>query len=150
MAKYELHFGCRVFNPENAKLSRDNYAPITKATRRNSFIANRSTYTDMEIEEANECYWEMFERYQLYDYYKYIEHFLSYRDKLKDVDYRESELSLFIEQQITQRIDDEKWRNSLFFLDSSDPIKKEYEKKYEKILERNSIDDSYEDELKKR
>ena len=148
MSGYELHFGCRIYHPENAKLTRENYAEINKRTRRNSFFSNRSIFKDMEIDEANECYWDMFKKYKLTDYFKEMENFLSYREKLKDGDYRKVELSLFIEQQISQRIKDEEWHNDLFFLNSLDPIKKEFGKKYKKILESNSIDDSCDDELK--
>jgi tRNA U54 and U55 pseudouridine synthase Pus10 len=134
MSGYVLHFGCRIYHPENAKLTRENYAEINKRTRRNSFFSNRSYFKDMEIDEANECYWDMFQKYKLADYFKEMEQFLSYREKLKDVDYREVELSMFIEQQISQRIKDEEWHNDLFFLNSLDPIKKEFGKKIRKNI----------------
>ena len=151
MTGFITHFGCRISHPEDAKLTRENYAPINKRTRKNSFLPNRSLYSDLDVEEANNFYWEKFKNHELYQYNKSMERFLSYCDELKDdADYRETELKNYIEQQINKRIEDEKWRNRVFFIESKDTEEISFGKKYAEILEKNSVDGNYSDEIKER
>ena len=77
--------------------------------------------------------------------------FLSYFEEInKGTEFRENELKEFIKDQLNKRIENEKRNNSIFFLDSKDPLKQEIGKQYAEILEKNAIDNSYDNELKER
>lgn len=74
------HFGCVVRNPEEAKLTRLNYAPITIATRKNSFhdvgmysIGQRGKFST--IDEALSAFWENHGNYLVNQYIRELDQY---------------------------------------------------------------------------
>lgn len=82
------HFGCVVRNPEEAKLTRLNYAPITIATRKNSFhdvgmysIGQRGKFST--IDEALSAFWENHGNYLVNQYIRELDQYKELLNQIK-------------------------------------------------------------------
>ena len=150
MANYKLHFGCRILNPENARLTREKYAEINKKTRHNSFLSNRSCYSNMSIDEANDLYWRIFQHTTLTAYKKEMDFFQEFIKKLSNPQYAKESLEHFIDREKEHRIEREKQFNHFFNINSNDPLKQDFGEKYATLLHDKSIYQSCDEKIKEK
>ncbi|WP_295078193.1 hypothetical protein [Ruminococcus sp.] len=137
-------------NPENAKLTRENYAEINDVTRKNSFFSNKSYFKGLSVDEANEKYWNTIKNIKLNEYKKEKLSYINLIKELNDSTQKEALLKSFIRTETIKRINQEFESNRMFYIESQDPEKQLFGKKYEEVLKRDNIDDNCDDLIKEK
>lgn len=139
MCNHNLYFGCRIRNQSDAKMTRDNYAEITDASRRNSNIHIQKYFQGMSADKAIEEYWRIIKIRRLKKYEEEIQEFQALISELKNATNNEQILQDFIKEQTIDRIRQEIEYNNTFYVKSQDSEKQQLGKKYAIVLEKNDL-----------
>ena len=104
----------------------------------------------MSVDEANEKYWNTIKNLKLNEYKEEKLLYMNLIKELNDSNQKEALLKSFIKKETLKRINQEFESNKLFYIESQDPEKQLFGKKYEEVLKKDTLDDNCDDLIKKK